>query len=193
MSRIRAVWTGFVGAPGVSTFYSLSPSADLPLLHLFFDTIKTYLPQSVTVSLEGSGDNIDETSGDLLSGWTADTPTPVTGMWTGGYSAPAGAVVIWETGVVMDAHRLRGKTYLVPLGSQFFDGTGSPEIDALNLLRGAASSLAADNQLVVWHRPRAARAADGSKPAVTARAGGYASFSGSTVHDVAAILTSRRD
>lgn len=193
INRIRCVWTGFPGGPGVSTFYSLQPSTDLGLLHGFFDGIKSYLPTDVTVTIEGSGDILDETTGNLTGGWTDNAPAAVAGLNESPVAAPAGFVVIWETGVVMDGTRLRGKTYIVPVGSTTFEANGSIQGDTLTTIRGVASSLAAENQLVVWHRPRAARAADGSRPAVTARAGGYASFSGATVRDFVAVLTSRRD
>lgn len=193
ISRIRAIWTGFPGGPGVSTFYSLGPATDIPLIHGFFDAIQSILPADVTVQVEGTGDVIDETTGELTGAWSADTPAPVAGTDAGKYAAPTGFVVIWETGVVMDGTRLRGKTYVVPAAATMFAPDGSIDSETLTYLRGAAAGLAAENQLVIWHRPRAARAADGSRPAVTARAGGYASVSGATVHDFAAILTSRRD
>lgn len=193
ISRIRAAWSGFIGAPGVSTFYSLNPATDLPLLHGFFEGLAGTLPDNVTITLEGSGDILDETTGNLTGGWTEDAPAPVSGTVPGVYAAPAGYVIIWETGVVMDAHRLRGKTYIVPAAQSVFQNDGSLYPDALLAIRGVAGSLAGDNQLVVWHRPRSARSADGSRPAVSARAGGYASVSGATVHDFAAVLTSRRD
>lgn len=193
MSRIRATWTGFPGAPGVSTFYSLNPAADLPLIHGFFAALIGSLPADVTIQVEGSGDVIDETTGNLTGGWSDTAPAAVQGTSTLAYAAPAGFVVIWETGVVMDQSRLRGKTYIVPAAAEVFAADGSLSADNLPYLRGAAEDLAAANDLVVWHRPRAARAADGSRPAVTARAGGYSSISGATIHDIAAILTSRRD
>lgn len=193
INRIRCAWTGFVGGPGVSTFYSLDPATDLPLLHGFFDGIKTLLPDTVTITIEPTGDVLDETTGNLTGAWSEDGPAQVDGTVSGGYGAPMGLVVIWETGAIMDGTRLRGKTYIVPVSYSVYDVDGSIQIDALALARGVAQSLAAASGLVVWHRPRAARAADGSRPAVTARAGGYASISDATVHDKVAILTSRRD
>lgn len=193
INRIRAIWTGFNGGPGVSTFYSLSPATDLPLIHGFFTSLVSMFPDDVTIQIEGSGDILDETSGDLTGTWSDSAPAPVVGVNTGGYAAPTGIVVIWLTGVVMDGGRLKGRTFLVPCSGALFDVDGSVGAAGLATANGAASGLATASQLVVWHRPRIARAASGSRPAVTYRAGGYASMSGAVVHDFAAVLTSRRD
>lgn len=191
--RIRVAWTGFPGAPGVSTFYSLNPASDVPLLHGFFSTLENCLPADVTIQVEGSGDVLDETTGDLTGAWSTDIPEYIQGVVGGGYAAPAGVCIIWETGAIMDSSRLRGKTYIVPTAALVYQTDGSIDPSWMATITGAAASLAAESNLVVWHRPRAARAADGSRPAVTARSGGYASISGATVHDKIAVLTSRRD
>lgn len=193
MNRIRAIWTGISGPPGVSTFYSLNPGADLPLIHGFFESIVGSLPGGVTITLGGEGDIIDETTGELTGAWSGTAPAESHGEGTPAWAGPAGACVTWLTGVVMDGSRLKGKTYLVPLQTLCYGSDGTIEPATLATLRGVASSLAEESQLVVWHRPRLARAADGSRKAVTARAGGYASMNGATVADKAAVLTSRRD
>src|SRR5674476_946106 len=115
---------------------------------------------------------------------------------TGGdnYAAPVGMCVDWNTGVVMDLHRLRGRTFVVPCSGAQFDVDGSPLSTAVSGLQSAGDALiAADGNLMVWHRPRAAKAADGSRPAVTARAGGYANVTTAHVPDKAVVLRSRRD
>lgn len=177
----------------MSTFYSLNPASDLPFLHGFWTTLSSLLCLNTTITVEAVGDILDETTGVLTGAWSETAVEPVVGTSDAQYAAPAGAVIIWETGVVQDAHRLRGKTYVVPLAATAYAYDGSLTTDALTTVRGAADSLAAANDLVVWHRPRSARAADGSRPAVTARAGGYANITAATVHDFVAILTSRRD
>ena len=193
IDRIRCTWTGFPGAPGVSTFYSLAATADITTLHGFFQNIKPDLPADVTIEVPTSGDIIDETTGELTGGWSGGSGGTSTGEDSGTYPAPVGAAVTWETGVVMDAHRLRGRTFIVPLAGFSYGTDGTIDSAVLATLRGAAASLLTGTQFVVWHRPRAARAADGSRKAITYRAGGYASWSGSSVKDEAVVLRSRRD
>lgn len=193
MNRIRAVWSGFIGGPGVSTFYSTDVTNDLPRIYAFFNALVSMLPLAVSIQVENAGDIIDETTGRLIGSWIGSVQPPVQGTTGGAYSAPTGLVVNWETGVVQDGSRLRGKTFIVPAAGTAFADNGTLNDSARENLRVPAAALAAAGSLVVWHRPRAARPADGSRPAVTARAGGYASLSGATVADRAAVLRSRRD
>lgn len=192
IDRIKVTWTGFQGAPGVSTFYSLNAYNDLTQLHTFFAAVAGMLPADVRISFSGTGDILDETTGALTGSYAWDTPADVVGTNASDYAAPVGMIVDWETGVVQDGHRLRGKTFLVPLSGDMFATDGTPDASAVGTLQGAAAALAENGDLVVWHRPRAAKP-EVSIPAVTSRAGGYASISSATVPDLAAVLTSRRD
>jgi len=194
LSRIRAIWSGFVGAPGVSTFYADDATVLLPAIGDFFTNISGLLPNDVTVTVDAFGDIIDETTGGLTGSWTASAVGPATGTGGDNYAAPVGMCVDWNTGVVMDLHRLRGRTFVVPCSGAQFDVDGSPLSTAVSGLQSAGDALiAADGNLMVWHRPRAAKAADGSRPAVTARAGGYANVTTAHVPDKAVVLRSRRD
>lgn len=195
ISRVRAEWTGFPGAPGISTFYGISTSPPLAAIHNFFAAIVGLLPSDVSIQVAGSGDMIDPINGDLMGTWSGTAPALVTGTDTGVYSAPTGAIVHWLTGDVLDGHRLVGGTYLVPLAGAAFDLTGSIASTPLTTLRTAAQDYItyAGGSTVVWHRPRVAKAATAYKPAVTARAGGYSVFSAADVPDRAVVLRSRRD
>lgn len=192
ISRIKVTWSGFVGAPGVSTFYSIDQGVDVPLIRTFFSAIAGMLPADVTISFSATGDVLDETTGAITGTYTVAQPDNVEGTNASDYAAPVGMSVEWETGVIQDGRRLRGRTYLVPMTGDMFSADGSPDPTAVTTLLDAAQSLADDSHLVVWHRPRAAKTEE-TIPAVTSRTGGYASLSGATVTDAAAVLTSRRD
>lgn len=191
--RIRCVWTGFPGAPGISTFYSIDAPLDLTRLHGFFQNITGLLPSVVTISIPNSGDIIDEVTGNLLGGWSGGSAATSTGTATNVYAGPAGAAVTWQTGAVVDAHRVRGRTYLVPLDAGAFDSNGTLTSTAVATLQGAAGSLLTGTFFVVWHRPRAARAATGTLPALSAHPGSDVNITAATVADKVAILRSRRD
>lgn len=195
IQRLRVEWTGFPGAPGVSTFYALDAVALMSPLHYMFSTHKDIFPSDVTITALLTGDIIDPLNGDLVGSWSGGSWAPITGTDTGPYTAPAGAVINWQTGDVLDGHRLRGKTFLVPLGGGAYDLTGSIAATTLGYIQTVATYAAntALGNFVVWHRPRAARAADGSRPAVTYRAGGYSQVTAATVPDKSVVLRSRRD
>lgn len=195
INRVRAVWEGMPGGPGISTLYALNVASVAGPIHDFFNYIKGLLPSDVSISFPGTGDIIEPISGDLVGTWSHTFGADVVGTDTGVYSAPAGGIVHWETGDVLDGHRLRGSTYLVPLAGAAFDLTGSLSEDTLGVLRTAGEQLItyAASNMVVWHRPRVAHAATAYHPAVTDRAGGYSVFTASDVPDRSVVLRSRRD
>jgi len=193
--RIRAAWTGFPGAPGVSTFYGLTSGTSLSDLRAFFLAIATQLPADVTVQVENTGDVIEDTTGALTGAWSDAPVLPVTGSAPPPYAAPTGVMLKWATTTIVDGHRLKGRTFLVPSAGGVFDIDGSINSASMAVLNGAATVLGAAvlGNIVIWHRPRAARPADGSRPAVTARAGGHGLITACSVPDEAVVLRSRRD
>lgn len=193
--RVRAVWTGFPGGPGITTLFGLVGVPMVPSLRAFFLSLAGALPNDVTIQVQDGGDIIQDTTGDLVGAWTAAPVLPVTGSSGLPYAAPVGAEVVWNTTTIVDGHRLKGRTFLVPMSTALYDTDGTINATFLGSMQSTADTFfaAASGDLVVWHRPRKARAADGSRPAVTARAGGHGVVTGTVVADKAVILRSRRD
>lgn len=190
LDRIRVSWTGFPGSPGVSTFYSTDAPYTMGALYALYANMAAFLPIDVTISFPTTGDIIDPLNGSLTGTWAGPTEADVVGTGTGPYAAPTGIMIRWDTGSILDGHRLQGRTYLVPAVGGIFDGDGSIATGPLGTARGfVAAFLTADSgRLVVWHRP----VKDRITHAVT-RAGGYTAVNGGTVPDEAVILRSRRD
>lgn len=195
MSRVRVSLTGLIGLPGVSTFYCLTPSSFVPALQAFYVSLGSAFPAGISTQVEGVGDTIEATNGSLVGSWSTAVPTAGGGASTGAYAAPAGGVVNWLTGVVADGHRLKGKTFLVPLGGNQYDLGGSIDAGAITGIRTAATNFvsAVTNNFVVWHRPFPGAPAIGTKPARPAFSGSFAFVTGSSVPDKACVLRSRRD
>ena len=183
------------GGPGVSTFYALNGETFITGLYTFFYALRTLLPADVTITIENTGDVLDSTNGDLVDVWAGEAQTPVVGTASGAYAAPVGVLMTWLTATISDSHRLRGRTYMVPVdGSQFGDN-GQVAPSPLGYFQTAGDTLVEDGAAnwVIWRRPRLAKAADGSRKAVTARDGLIGVVSACTVGSSPAILTSRRD
>lgn len=184
MQRCRVHWTGFPGAPGVNTlFFDDAPADPAPALHTFFDSIKTLLPTSVTVSIDSTGDLITEATGALAGTWSGTAGASVTGTVSALYAGPTGAVVDLVTSTIVGKRRLQGRMFLVPLTTDCYQADGTIATSALGTLQAAAAALLASTagtHLVVWHRPRGG--AGGSKAAVTSV----------RVPDLACVLRSRR-
>ena len=195
ISRMRIGLTGFAGAPGVMTFYCLTPGTSLSVLVAFANDIAGEMPPTVTLAVEGHGDVINDVNGELTGAWTASEPDTTVGRATGVYAAPAGASIAWLTETILDGRRVKGRTYVVPMSVGDYQSNGSLDDTQLGNLRTQAAALVTDGagDFVVWHRPRAAKAADGSRHAITQRDGGHAIITGSSVADKVAVLRSRRD
>lgn len=183
--KVTALWQNWPGAPGYTNFYGTEGSGVSLLtdgVRAFFDAIKALIPSGITITVQPSGDTINDTNGNINGAWTVDpAPAIVTGSGTGTYAGNAGGVVTWRTNGVVGTRRVRGRSFLVPLASSNFDTNGLGA-GAINTLQTAANGLvtAAGGTLAVWSRPTTLRS--GSSHLVTA----------ATVPDLAASLRSRR-
>lgn len=185
LNKIPVSWGSWPGAPGVSTFYTFGGNLDndTAALRTFFNALITLIPSGITLSVPGVGDDIDDSDGLINGAWNATAaPAIVTGTASGVYAGNAGAIVHWLTAGVANGHRVRGRTFLVPLISTAFDSGGSISTTALTTLRNAATTMISSmaGSLRVWHRPSPAGA--GSSHVVLT----------SSVPDLAITLRSRR-
>lgn len=155
VDRVRVEWSGFPGGPGVSTFYVTDGTAAVGPLSTFFGAIRTAIPTDVSINIPALGDKIDPITGLVTGSWAGGTPTPTTGGGVGAYSAPAGAMIKWLTGGIARGHRVKGRTFLVPLLGGMFAADGTLGPDTVIMLQNAATALVsslATNQFI-WSRP----------------------------------------
>ncbi len=166
--RMRVIWTGVNGLPGVSTFYGDPTStAVVTAVRDFFDDIKGVFPGVVTWQFPNEGDIIDDANGGLLGSWNTSSMPPLFGTLGSSYhAAGVGVRAVWNTGVVVGKRRLRGSTFLTNVGAGFFDSDGTLNGTAMNALQTAADDLAATGLLRVWHR-NSPGGSDGVAHAVT--------------------------
>lgn len=185
MAVIPAIWTGFQGAPGRSTFYCSPPDVDdvTANVRAFFQALQSFIPDVVNIQVAAAGDIIEDTTGVLTGNWAATTPPALVNCTgTGNYAAPSGAVVNWRTQAIVGGRRLRGKTFIVPITSTQLQSDGSLGTTFVVSLESAATALAtAILPIRVWHRP--VNGAGGSSSPVTS----------AVVPDMVAVLRSRRD
>lgn len=195
INRVRVVLTGFVGQPGVSTFFCLDPATFTIALRAYYASLAQVFPSVLTADIEDAGDILDDVTGTLTGAWVGAVTAAVQGTAVGTYAAPAGAVVNWLTSTVVDGSRLRGKTFLVPLAGGIYQDDGSLSQSYLGIIRDASTTFsdAVAANFVIWHRNRVARPATPTKPAQTQRDGSSAVVTGVQVNDRVAVLRSRRD
>lgn len=160
--RLRVAWSGtqLVG-PGLSTFYDrqLSPATFVASVVAFFTALQSRAPVGITWTVPGSGDLINEGTGQITGGWSEGGAADVLSSGAGTFAQGVGARIAWDTGGVVAGRHVRGSTYVVPLTSGQYGANG-----LLTEANRAALETAADNlvaamagDLVVWSRPAPGR------------------------------------
>lgn len=199
--RITAVWSGFIGAPGYSVFHfttdggfwdggligdSAQAAAERAAADVgtAFGQLSSWLPPVVQIRTQPEAEIINSDTGEIV-GFT-EVPTYSTdGEGPGnGYSAASGAVVNWRTNDYRFGRRIRGRTFVVPLSGAAYEDDGTLVQGARDKLLDFADRIVdggAAAEFGVWSRPR------GGTGGVFATATGY------SVPDMAAVLRSRRD
>lgn len=192
VTRLRATWTGWPGAPGYTNIFAQgnligTPQLDgaLTAFHDFFaDAVGGTggpLPRDVTITVDSEVAVFDETTGllvDLGQGLTTDPVVNNNGLQM---ASPAGACITWRTATVVNGRLLRGRLFLVPLSTTAYEFNGTLTTSVMNDVLVAAQTLVvAIDTLCVWHRP-------------VSRAGGATGqVTSATMTDQAAVLRSRR-
>ena len=187
MIEIKAVWQGWAGGPGYSTFHgegSIDTAAEglADAIDTFFDTIKNVVPSSISIQLQPTWRDLDEATGALVNEFPFPAARPVhQGTGNAAFSAVNGMCVNWLTGQSAGRKLRVGRTYLVPLTAFVWGLDGTPNDAVVTELQGAAQAVVDSAAgLGVWKRPR--NGAGGSLSVVT----------GARVPDEGVILRSRR-
>lgn len=196
LARMVVNWTGFTGAPGFTNLYfrnSTPGTIDQAVVdnaktkvEAWIVAVRAACPAAVLTGLDPTIGIIDDTNGELQGYMSVTVAAPAGGGATGNYSAASGGVANWSTGTVRNGRRIRGRSFMVPLGGSALDADGSLNSGHVTNLRTAATALHAAtgaSRFVIWARPTAPGATDG----------GSAEVISSTVPDKVAVLTSRRD
>lgn len=181
--KVQCVWEGLTGLPGVNTFYQSDLPTDLTPFQTFYNAIGGGIPTAVTIPIPNSGVVVEEETGTLTSGWSADAVANAEPSGGGDHAGGVGACITWNTLAIVRGRRVKGRSFIVPCVGAVFDTDGTLDESYRSTLATAAATLINElaNTLVVWSRPR---------PDLTGQA--YQVLN-ATVADKAAILRSRRD
>jgi hypothetical protein len=196
LARVTINWTGFVGAPGFTNLY-FSPAAGPDITQSVVDAAvaKTYtwmnqftssMPTAVNVAVDPSVEVIEYTDGKLAAFMTGTPAAPQVGGDAGTFSSASGVVTSWYTGGIRNGRRIRGRSFMVPMGPTAYQNDGTLATTKLTAWRTAANNLIANvdaARLAVWSRPSGPGATDGIAYDVIS----------AQVNDKVAVLRSRRD
>lgn len=187
LNRLVVDWQGadIVGrAVSVLHFQGSDSSApDVGAVKAAFTAAASALPNTVTVTVPGSGDVIEDTTGALVDVWTASGGGIVSGSATTAGPAGVGVCVGWLTGGIVAGRRLRGRTFIVPIPGNSYNVDGTLTTATTNVWTTWANAIIASGGFGVWHRPTSAGASDGNSYAVLS----------ARIRPKVAFLSSRRD
>jgi len=174
VALVRTMWSGTSGGPGLTQMALLGAAggswnpggeqAAVNAVRAFWESIKPYLPDELTLTVSPIVDYYNRETGELLGSNIAGTaPATVAGTSAAAYAGGAGCKVTWETGQVRDGRRVRGSTYIVPLASSSFTATGTISGTTKTAINTAAATMltafsTASLTMGVWSRPREATA-----------------------------------
>ena len=191
LHRVVVAWSGNAvkGAAVNVLHFSASDNSAPPVAALLsaYGQIAPALANTTTITIPGTGDTIDDTTGNLVGVWTAAGAGSVTGSGTPISAAGVGACISWTTGGIVTGlkgpRKLRGRTFLVPLQNGAYDADGTLTTGTVAALQSAANAMQASGPLAIWHRPTSPGASNGNSYGVIS----------ARVKDKVAILRSRRD
>lgn len=199
--KVKTRWSGFPGGPGYTVMHFRDFSdgdgsgagvsqelatAAVARVHAFFTSIRVHLPSVVRIDVEPDVDVLEDSTGELMTSYGVTPLLQINGSATGTFSAPSGTVINWRTGGIRNGRKIRGRTFLVPLGASANgpDGNISPATrSAIQTSAAALADPASTPDLGVYARPTVKGAEDGVWSVVTS----------TSVPSPLAILTSRRD
>jgi hypothetical protein len=197
VSTVTVIWQGFTGAPGYSHFRfselvdAAACNAAGAAVRAFFLAQQAVWQTTWSFQVQPAVQQNDMATGKLTSE-RAMTTTPAvvngTANITSVYEGGSGYVINWLTNAVHNGHKVRGRTFMVPVTGQSFSNDGTISSATATAAQTAAAALMNDTatELVVWQRFW-----DDSKPPKQV-GGGLAPVTGVLVPDRAAQLRTRR-
>jgi len=186
LNRVVVTWQGanIVGnAVNVLHFAGDGGPPDPAAILSAYDAVKGNIPNNVTITVPGTGEVIEDTTGELVDVWTAAGGGVKVGTASPAAAAGVGACVSWKTGGIISGRRLRGRTFLVPYSASAYEDNGTLSTNALLFTNNFAIGMLASGPLAVWHRPTSVGGSDGNSYGVVQ----------ASVRDKVAFLSSRRD
>ncbi len=192
ISRVRvAVGGAAITGPGVSTFYTSGSGASLQAaLKTFYTSISNVFPTSLNFSFPSGGETIDSETGEFVSAWSGATASTVVGTATvAGFIAGTGARIVWATNGVTNGRRVRGSTFLVPLGASMFGLDGNIQSAIVTDLETKINTFrtSVSPGFGIWRRPLPE-----SPEHPSGVAGGFNSVTGSSLSPRTTWLITRR-
>jgi hypothetical protein len=201
--RTRVAYEGWVGGPGLTTFYHLPATAEsdfsqaqvdaaLARVRTFCNAMQAYYANGVQPTINPQVDILAANDGSLTGAYVGAVGGVISSSAAGVPYAPAVAILTkWKTAGIVHGHAVKGRTFISPLAAGMVSSgvvigaaiSGIPSL-AAPLITGAA----AEPRLCIWSRPVKV-----GTPTVPVRDGSAWLVTGCSVPSKLAVLRSRRD
>lgn len=185
--QIKSVINGFTGGPGYNQLYfdasgeSLGAQSAADAVKAFWNSLSVQMPNTVSIAVQSDVNVLDDSTGDLQSVVTVTGGTVGPGGSSAPYAAGVGACISWTCSEVHLNHRLRGRTFVVPLASAGYQSDGTLVDSVRSAIQTNAATLLGHEDFGIWGRP------------VNGANGLFGLAQAVNVRDKVAILRSRRD
>lgn len=201
IARVKMITTGYAGAPGTTTLYFKKRTGLgwdnyvedlLDRVNDFFTGVAGYWPTQFIWNAVNTIEIIDDENGELLSNFIGSDHNGAGAVGDSFLPLPTGLICTWKTAAITNGRHVRGRTFLVPLGSNAFSSDGGPVVALRTAVQTAAEAYIGTGGEavvpVVWHRPKF----DKVTHALT-RNGAAFDVNGASTQDKFCVLRSRRD
>lgn len=194
LMRIRAQWAGTgVTGPSVSTFYwDAAVTGGPAAVRAFFDAVKGQLPNTLTITVDSTGDIILDTDGSLIGSWTESAGSPVAGTDNNAFVNGTGLRISWQTAGIYRGRRVKGSTFLVPVGRDLYNAQGIIDAGHLATVQTAADALVAAGGGDFKVYSREVQADPTHVPPIVHTDGTASGVTGAVAHNAVSWLRSRR-
>jgi hypothetical protein len=205
IGRVRVVFTGWPGSPGLAThFFHLDSMWNwagykqevLNGVGAAYAGFTTYMADTEFFDVQPEVDIIDDTDGSLVETQMGTTVHGQGDDTTGQGAIATGFCLTWRTQGIVNSKHVRGRTFVVPVGHICADDNGTPTdaslVAAGTLATGLTNGLSPYGDLVVWARP-VTEEMHTKNPKLVVREGSSHIVTDCTITDQFAVLRSRRD
>lgn len=161
MLRVRAVFTGFQGLPGVSTWFfngSSQSEADeaAGAVSAFYSAIADQFSVPLIISIDDVVDQVNSLTGDNTEFYAVDVPDVAGSAVSEPLPFAVQGLVRFRTTSVRNSRRVSGRTFLpcMYIGASEDGILNSPNQGAITTAaEGTVGDMSAENYHVVWSRP----------------------------------------
>lgn len=207
IGRVKIEWSGFQGGPGLTVLHFGSPDLAsfgqaeavdaVAKADAFIQALKPHIPYGATLRTLPDVEAMEVGSGSLQSIYSTTPAAAATSTQSLGqqFTAAQGAVITWKTNTIRNRRRMRGRTFLVPMGISITEnnGTLSPSFTtSMNTAAAALRNTGATTRLYVYARPHKDINLPDPLPDYTFSGGQAGEVIGHSIPDTVAVLRSRR-